>query len=219
MTRRKLDMNAEQHLANFLDKNFYPWFKDKYNFKSVTRSKEQSMQIKGIDVSIETRNSELVNIDEKAQLYYINKGLPTFAFELNFINRRNDLAEGWLLNDELDTDYYLLVWPYATHTSLKTLTEEDITKLECILIKKSKIHEYLIAKGWDKNRIYHKADGIRNVDTYGRIAIEGEDNFYFFYSDPTKYTESPINLVIKKYVLKKLSKGIFVVTKDEVEEK
>ncbi|OEF96110.1 hypothetical protein [Desulfuribacillus alkaliarsenatis] len=215
MSRRSEDMNAEVQLSRFLDKHFYTWLEKQNNNISVERSTDPNDQMKGIDICIHSEKGKLF-IDEKAQLYFINKGLPTFAFEISFMNRKKELAEGWLFNNELLTDYYLLIWPYATKK--ENVKTEDYTRLECLLIKKRKIQNYLSNKGWNKDRIYKRANEIRKESLFGKIEIENESNFYFFFSKPKDYSEQPINIVIRKNVLRELASREYVVTKTYVEE-
>ena len=81
VSRRAADMNAESELAEFLDENLYSQLLGEGKFLSIERMAEKKQQLQGIDVTAKTQNS-VFYIDEKAQLYYINKNIPTFAFEL-----------------------------------------------------------------------------------------------------------------------------------------
>lgn len=84
VSRRAADMNAESELAEFLDENLYSQLLGEGKFLSIERMAEKEQQLQGIDVTAKTQNS-VFYIDEKAQLYYINKNIPTFAFELQFL--------------------------------------------------------------------------------------------------------------------------------------
>ena len=46
---------------------------------------EKEEQLKGKDVQFSIEELENIIIDEKAQIYYINKNIPTFAFEIDFL--------------------------------------------------------------------------------------------------------------------------------------
>ena len=91
-TLRKSDENGERIVANFLDKKFYE--KHTTNFERVNRKEEQ---IKGID-TIFKYDGETFLCDEKAAIQYRNNDLQTFSLELSFLNRRNDINNGWLLD-------------------------------------------------------------------------------------------------------------------------
>ena len=157
-------------------------------------------------------------IDEKAQLYYINKGLPTFAFEVSFSDRLGKERLGWLLNDELKTNFYMLIWPYASNTNLSTIKKEDFCKVDCLLIRKDKIKKYLYDNGWTNEKILSEIFKIRNLGLQGKISIPGVKNFYFYHSSSEKYQENPINIVIRKNILIDLADYEFLVTKDKLKE-
>ena len=75
----------------------------------ITDAKEQK---KEIDV-IYFHNNKKYIIDEKAQMDYIyrEKGpLDTFALEL--LNSASG-KKGWFVNDELETEYYMFIWPHS----------------------------------------------------------------------------------------------------------
>ncbi|WEV61292.1 hypothetical protein OZX68_03425 [Streptococcaceae bacterium ESL0729] len=75
-------------------------------------------------------------------------GLPTFAFELAFLNKNREMKPGWLFGEQYDLpDYYLLSWIWVK-TSEKTkysvqLSEKDISQIELLLVGKKDIHDYL----------------------------------------------------------------------------
>jgi hypothetical protein len=215
MSRKVIDMGAEQELAKFLDVYFYDWLLKNYKFTYVKRNKDKQLQIQGVDVILESKDCNY-NIDEKAQLYYINKSLPTFAFEVDFINRNNELAQGWLFNNDLLTDYYFLIWPNATQNDLSKIKAEDFTTLDCLMISKKKIQSYLQSKGWSNKRIFEKARELRNGTSSGKISIQGENDFYFYFSESKYYSEQPINIIIRKNVLIYLADQHYNITKSQV---
>lgn len=231
MTTKEEDMTAEQELAKFLDEYLYSRLKSKC--KDIKRITDKKQQMEGIDVIIEYHDGNHVNIDEKAQLHYIDICLPTFAFEINFIGRDDRLHEGWLYNHDLKTDTYMLIWPEKTsyHEEIKLIKNhaeqlnkikeilrnikyEDFESVDCYLIKREKIREYLSSYGWDEQRIMEKARELRNAKKYERTFLEETDKFYFYFSKPFKYRESPINIVIKKQELRKLAHKKYVITKE-----
>lgn len=231
MTTKQEDMIAEQQLAKYLDKYLYDRLKSKC--KSINRITDKTLQMEGIDVIIEYNNGNLVNIDEKAQLHYIDVCRNTFVFEIDFIGRDNILHQGWLYNNELKTDTYMLIWPKETIYNeviksidnnkeqlnkikeiLRNINRDDFVSVECYLIKRDTIKEYLSSKGWNFQRILKKADEIRHNKKYKRTFVPETDDFYFYFSEPFNYRESPINIVIKKDVLKELAHKKYNVTKD-----
>jgi hypothetical protein len=77
-SRRTEDMSAESELARFLDENFYDHFPNADAFDSIERIYNKNLQLSGIDVVFNAKDGRTFRIDEKAQLYYLNKDLPTF---------------------------------------------------------------------------------------------------------------------------------------------
>lgn len=215
MSRKFTDMNAEQEVSNFLEGYFYPWLSKDVDGLSTQRNIEKQLQIKGIDVILKYKGKEYY-VDEKAQLYYMNKNLPTFAFEVSFINKKNELSVGWLINDDLLTNYYFLIWLNASTDNIFKVKAKDFTKLDCLMIRKRRVKEYLESKGWSSRRIFEKSIEIRNNTSRGKINIQGENEFYFYFSDSQYYSEQPINIVIRKNVLICLAEQHYCITKSEV---
>ena len=211
VSRRVSDMNAESELAEFLDENLYSQLLGEGNFLSIERMAEKEQQLQGIDVIAKTRSS-VAYIDEKAQLYYINKDIPTFAFELQFL-KNGRVIEGWFLNDNLKTGHYLLIWPFASVTDVKKLKKEDFTKLDALMISKGKLREELASLGLDKETLAQRAFQLRRTRTYGKITT-GIQGVYYFASDPSKYAEAPINIVVSKARLIALADAHYEITKN-----
>lgn len=211
VSRRVSDMNAESELAEFLDKNLYAHLLGEGRFLSIERMAEKEQQLQGIDVIAKTRSS-VAYIDEKAQLYYINKNIPTFAFELQFL-KGGRVIEGWFLNDNLKTNHYLLIWPFASVDDVKKLKKEDFTKLDALMISKKKLREELASLGLDKQTLAQRASQLRRTRTYGKITT-GIQGVYYFASDPSKYAESPINIVVSKARLISLADAHYEITKN-----
>lgn len=86
MTRSKYDEDKrkEELFAKWLDKYYYSTKIPPS--KKITRIYDEKLQKVGIDVIVESGRGNIFYIDEKATLHYINKNIPTFAFEiLNYI--------------------------------------------------------------------------------------------------------------------------------------
>ena len=211
VSRRAADMSAESELAEFLDENLYSHLLGEGKFLSIERMAEKEQQLQGIDVIAKTQSS-VAYIDEKAQLYYINKDIPTFAFELQFL-KGGRVIEGWFLNDELKTNHYLLIWPFASVTDVKELKKEDFTKLDALMISKAKLRRELASLGLDKGILAQRASQLRRTRTYGKITT-GIQGVYYFASDPSKYAEAPINIVVSKARLVSLADAHYEITKN-----
>lgn len=215
-SRRAFDMSAEAQLALFLDKYLYERFPDIHRYSSIKRISDKREQLNGTDVRFIMKDGRVFNVDEKAQLYYLNKNLPTFAFEIQFL-RRGIPTTGWLCNDRLETDYYLLIWPFADRDTSSGISWRNFTKADCLMISKQDVLSFLAENGLTKDRLLADANAIRKEHRTGKIRIEGLSGIYYFASYPQYYAEAPINIVISKSYLRHIATRHYIVTPEKVE--
>lgn len=147
----KNDFNAEKVINEFLRKYFYQKIVDKNIIKAFRHITDPNLQHEGVDTIIITLRDVEVHIDEKAALDYAKKdltenALPTFAFEISYLNREGVLTEGWLTNSNYrKTEDYLLVWLWIKpDTKMKCLRCEDILQLEVIVLSKKDILDTIL---------------------------------------------------------------------------
>ncbi len=225
---RAEDMRAERALAAFMDDCFYSKVASrKGGSLTFQRMTDCASQQKGIDVSIKTDGQEML-IDEKASLYYSNLMIPTFAFELDWIQpgQRHRLP-GWFLDERQDTKYYMLIWPNVkcTHKDnawirkdIRALSKNDFTIVEAMLLKKTDLQTALRQQGYDRKRLEDCAARFRktcDADPEKTDRPSNEDlNGYLRLSYSGQLAEKPVNLVIRKEFLKKLAKGIYLISSD-----
>lgn len=215
-SRRAEDMSAEAELARFLDRYLYARFPNADAFDSIERTYRKAQQLSGIDLIFRSKDSRTFCVDEKAQLYYLNKDLPTFAFEIEFL-RHGIPTTGWLCDRGLDTDLYLLVWPFAKQDSPKDIKAEDFTKADCLLVSKAAVLHHLASQGLTAERLLQDAKHIRSEGKIGKIPISGVNGIYYYASDPQQYQEAPINIVISKQHLMRIKQRRYIVTPEKVE--
>ena len=131
-TNRPFDTAQEKILSSFLF-NCYQLTDLQGDLVSITGEANKEKQKLGIDLEYKGKNS-VQNIDEKAQLTYINKTLPTFVFELSSL-QKGRITDGWFVLDSPRnlTHYYFLVTSIflnyeATKKQLaaKSVSAEDI---------------------------------------------------------------------------------------------
>ena len=67
-----------------------------------------------------------------------------------------------------------------------------------------------------QNQLTYEAKKIRERNQIGKQAIPGVSGIYYYASNPQKYREAPINLVISKSRLIKIATKHYIVTKDGV---
>lgn len=215
MSRRSQDMHAEQELAKFLDENLYPFLEKSYKDLHWERNHDKNTQLRGIDGYLHVGHDTSI-VDEKAALYYLNKNIPTFAFEIDSY-QKGYLTPGWLFNENYETEYYMLIYPNATHDDLSTIQSIDFTETTCIFVGREEIINYLKRHGYTKEKIEADAKYYRNRRSYGRKLISGINDFYYYLSEPNDYSEIPFNVIIRRSVLEKLAKHIFLVTQNQVD--
>ena len=193
---RNEDERLMKVVNDWLDKNVYSM----PCFSKVYRNEDAGTQVLGIDTTFEL-NGERHWCDEKAAVRYIGKNLLTFSFELSFIDRSGSVRDGWLLSKDNINDTYLLVWiDRAESEHPKDYTE--LKKVEWALVKKESILNYLFWKGFNVEGLKSKNDAIRSgVDK--RMHDIRADGYKFSYS--TKLVEKPINVIIPRYELMRMS--------------
>ncbi len=215
-SRRNDDMSAEAQLGIFLDAYLYKKFPHGESFSHIERIQNKAEQLSGVDVRFTSKDGTVYDVDEKAQLYYLNKNLPTFAFEIQFLREGKETL-GWLCNESLLTDIYLLIWPFATQDTPKGIRWDQFTKADCLLVKKKKLLSLLKAEGLTPKKMFEKASQLRKDGHIGKAAISGVKGIYYYASDPKKYREAPINIVVSKDRLLKIAQRRYIVTKDSVD--
>lgn len=211
MSRRETDSRGEKALGVFLDKYFYERAREQRLMAYFERIYTSAMQKKGIDVVID----ESRKIDEKAQLYYINRPVDSFAFEIDYFDeKKNEIVDGWFVSKSNETDEYLLMWIQKARTNhVNRLVAEDFEKVEADLVKKARIKAYVEKLGITDRVLKQKAIEMRDRKTR---RFDFNEDCHITYSIKG-FSEAPINLVISKSVIDQLSEDRFLITKDKVE--
>ena len=221
---RRQDTIAEKRLGDFMDEFFYSKLKTNdgqpVKFKRMT---DKESQQKGIDVCLEVAG-RTITIDEKASIYYSNAMIPTFAFELDSIQKGyEEPIEGWFVNDDLETQFYMLIWPNVKcvrdgtkwiRKEISEIRKEDFTIVESMLIKKKNIRIELENNGYDKSHL------IEYAKRYRKMCASSDSNHEEKMFDGVKImfsghlAERPINLVIRKELLYELAERIYLISQD-----
>lgn len=221
---RNQDMKAEEKLGEFMDEYFYSRLNSKGSSPlSFRRMKDKESQLNGVDIVIET-DGKTMKIDEKASIYYSNAMIPTFAFELDSIQRgHSEPVEGWLVNDNLATEYYMLIWPNVKcvkknnqwiRKDIKHLQKDDFTIIEAFLIPKQEIRMELERRGYDREHLLLYAKRMRELSKEQNIMKEEAINEEIKFTFSGQLAEKPVNVVIRKSLLQKLAKGIYLISAD-----
>jgi hypothetical protein len=187
----KFDLNKEQILSEYLDRL--------YKSKKITfeRIVDIDKQHQGIDVVIQHKSKDYF-IDEKAQLHYLNKDLPTFTFELSYLNKSNELKEGWLFDAHKHTQYYFLITGiFLKENKTELLDITDIQSIKITSVNRKRLMKLLGALGLSKYNLYAYDNDIRTHESYGKNTIPelNKKNGVIYYTE--HLSEKPMNLQIK----------------------
>lgn len=219
---RNQDIKAEQGLGEFMDAYFYSKLeKENKDVLKCIRMFDKESQMSGIDVCIVTTNRKIL-IDEKAAIYYSNAMIPTFAFEIDSIQTGHiEPMQGWFVNDRLQTQYYMLIWPNVkcmqkddqwVRIDVKNLKKTDFTIVEAMLIDKSDIRLALEKEGYDKRRLTEYAERLRASYKGNVSRLEEKISENAKISLSGQLAEKPVNVVINKRLLGDLAKRIYLIS-------
>ncbi|WP_436860219.1 hypothetical protein [Mammaliicoccus lentus] len=214
------DLKKESIIGAFLDKYFYPKMIEKYPdlIEDIQRNDDSNKQYQGIDIMIKVNEEKTINIDEKAATDYLNKNIPTFSLEISSYNKKGVLKDGWLFGDQYcETDTYLLCWVW-TEDQTNKLTVNNLKHIEAYSIRKADLlklfeNEYKINKHNFKDKSEKALKEITD-DNNKKVFLKGQKGPRWSVSNNKK--ERPINLVTPKYILKKVTKTIFNIDKNDV---
>jgi hypothetical protein len=194
----KRDLERESLLGHYLDDVY------KEIGLKVERNDNLNLQRKGVDLIY----NEVYFIDEKAQLNYVDKDLPTFTFELSYLKKGQGKL-GWLFDKSKKTTHYFLV------TGIHAVDKNDLKKgfksCKITSINRFKLIEYLKNIGLTSKKLNTYEMDIRREDKYGKLQISelnSKEGCLFF---SPQLAEKPINLQLRLAFLidKKLGKRIF----------
>jgi hypothetical protein len=185
------DLTQEGILQKYLDQKYTQ------AGLSFTRVKDKNLQHKGIDV-IMKGSSQSVNVDEKAQLHYINQSLPTFAMEISYL-KAGRLREGWLYDKNKATEAYALVFDIKLTSNVSRLARmEDISSCEVMLLYRNKLLDALSNNGLTREYCMGKSEELRQGRGNKKIIFDSNFNFQI----SSHLEEAPVNLIIRKTLLR-----------------
>lgn len=197
---RKKQEKVERSIASFLDKHFY----NQSMFTEVHRCYNKKQQVKGTDIiiSIPSLGLNKAIVDEKAAITKVNWDLKTFSLELWRKDRRGVGGLGWLMSPDIITEYYLFQWLKADVDDYLDINENNITEIEVMLVPKKAITDRLKEDGLTYNKVLEiielikSGEGIEYLSSYKK-------EYWFYHSG--YLVESPINILMKKELYKKLA--------------
>lgn len=202
MPKFKEDFAKEKIAAQFLDTIYA-----KLNLQ-FERIADRNMQHQGIDLS-HHQDGITTYIDEKAQLHYLNKDLPTFTFELSY-KKQSVLKKGWLCDQSKKTDFYFLVTGIFLKGK-KLVTAEDIKTCKITSVSRKKLLNHLSNLGLTAAKLEFYDYELRKNQQFGKHVIEeiGAKHGSLHFTE--HLSEQPINLKLRlDYLLRmKIAKRIY----------
>ena len=237
---RKSDSHGERIVHQFLEEHLYKVLQNDAlrsifggseieRIESVT---DVARQCLGVDTVIHLRDTdEDILLDEKASVYYINKNLSTFAFEL--MTKRSDgiFTDGWFVNDHFQNSHYLVMWLKACgkkdrdgnwingNRYIRSLTVDDIRSVDAFLLDKDQMHTYLNRLGLTPRMLKKKAIEMHNGNIHKFFVnddIRIQNSGYKASYDSKTMFEEPVNLLLSKSLLAQLADHRFVIKPHEL---
>lgn len=208
VTYRNIDQRIEWEIERYCDRHIYC---DKIKFD---RTGDTILQRQGIDgyLTIEELGIKNAPTDEKAGAHYVNTPIKTYLMELSQITKAGNEVDGWFLNEENKTEYYMLMYLWAqvpqamVNGKIKPewdkITRNNISLVEYYLVKKSDIFDYLKSVGFDKNRLRNGVKYLREHPEVNKI----ETKYGFKFVISRGFKECPVNICIEKQVYNKICK-------------
>lgn len=107
ITYRNIDKEIEKEIAHYCDKHLFS-----SDAMSFTRCKDAELQKSGIDgyLTIPSLNIHNAPTDEKVGTHYVNSPISTYLMELSQITNKGQEVDGWFLNKNSKTEYYILMY-------------------------------------------------------------------------------------------------------------
>lgn len=187
------DLSKEKQLIPLLD-TYYQKHLKLYGFERIANLEQQ---LQGIDLILKDKKTgKQFYIDEKAQLYYINESLPTFAFELCYLKKETK-KQGWLFDASKKTHFYALI------TSIYSDEANIFTSCNITFVNREKLIQHLDNLGL--NQPFFEKTISKNSEYHGKMVVaqlHHRKEGYLYFSTYNK-AEKPVNLILKlDYLIK-----------------
>lgn len=211
-SNRNYDLNLEKIMQANFDKI--------YNICGIKciRCTDKRNQLLGVDL-VAQKSSKYYNIDEKCATDCFGKDLKTFALELSaeICDKKSKTStgkrvDGWFLKKDSKTDVY--AFAYVRANSRKDICNNNIKRFEVIFVKKQKLIKYISEIIGTPSELKKLDEDFRKEVLEGKVASYGEQekrkykkilNKDFTLCWSYHLAESPVNLLVSKSLLKKLS--------------
>jgi hypothetical protein len=157
------------------------------------RKKDAESQYAGIDLIMKEKSTgRLINIDEKAQLDYVGSNLPTFAFEISFLNKYANWKKGWLYDASKKTDRYFLITCIK-----KDVDSGEYTSCRLISVDRQRLISLLNEAGLSEAKVFEYEALFRKDAINGkRVIVELDERNGRMHCSFFNKNEGPINIIM-----------------------
>ncbi|HRH68006.1 MAG TPA: hypothetical protein PLB89_00730 [Flavobacteriales bacterium] len=187
------DLRKEKLLATYLDRCY------RRNGIQIKRYNDAESQRNGLDVRLEKDGKTFI-VDEKAQLHYLNKSLPTFSLELSLMTNGTE-RPGWFFDPAKRTEVYSFVFDIHLTNGVERLERhEDIASANIVLVNRARLKNTLAEAGLTEillrrmcNELRNSGDDRRSVRSPGVRVMLSKD-----------LAEQPVNLLVLRRHLEEI---------------
>lgn len=187
LPRFEHDLSQERLLQPYLDRRYAA------HGIRAERSTDRVEQAAGIDVRL-TKGGLTYAVDEKAQLHYIGKSLPTFALEVD-MRIAGGTRPGWLFDERKRTEVYAFVFDIALHDGHSELHNADhVASAHIVLVNRARLIAHLAKAGLDEHMLHKLARELRESDSDQRSVKAPGVRVIL----SRHYAEQPVNLLVTR---------------------
>lgn len=208
--------NAQEFIiTKYIYENYFLRHYDKKMGWTSQLVVDKETQLSGADIISYQTPFLYRTIDLKAQATYINSPTNTFAFEIMYGGDK----EGWLINNNLKTTCYGLVWIWDA-VKAQNIQANDILLTEFMMLNKRMLLKLLNDNGITpfymkkvaKFMVDHGIDRIKYGDKINaEINIPKSDICQSIcFTKSSQLYENPVNIVIRKDILLKICDSICI---------
>lgn len=189
------DRKIEQQIAAWMDRYFYSRLK----CSSDRIPSDDPRQMHGVDVVLDGK----ICIDEKAKYRsnMLNQTINSIGFEISRYCRDGQLRHGWYVDPSELTTHYSTLSIYADCNIPEDITTDNIYKIVALTVSKKQLKS-LTSRIWTDRELLEQSQMMRDTQT-PRLNSTNPD-IWMTLTPPSKFLESPCNLVIRRKILKSL---------------
>ena len=208
-TLRDIDKKIEFEVEKYCDTHLYG------NGIFFRRCSNRDLQKSGIDgyLSIPSLGIDKAPADEKVGIHYVNRPISTYLMELSQITSAGNEVDGWFLSNESKTEYYILMYLWASvpgqyreddrkivDYEWALINRNNIGLVEYYIVSKRDIMKYLDDCGFPEERLRRGVNYLRNNPSVDKV----ETQYGFKFVISRSFRECPVNVCINKSIYNRI---------------